>query len=59
MWERHKPDIIPTGYKLKEVKCFKCGGTRFFSGRYGQTACEDCTNGKVFRLVKMRIKKKK
>ncbi len=34
--------IIP-----RRVKCPKCYGTKFFSGRYGQTACEECDNGYI------------
>jgi len=30
---------------LKRVKCKKCEGTGYYSGRYGQTACEECVAG--------------
>ena len=33
----------------RKIKCPKCQGTKYYSGRYGQTACEECDNeGKVF-----------
>ena len=58
-WIKYKPENIPEGYRLEVRNCFKCNGTKFYSGVYGQTACDDCTRGKVFRLVKMRVKKEK
>jgi len=56
-WEKYRPKEIPEGYRLTERKCFKCDGTKYFGGKYGQTACEECSNGVVFRLIKMRKKK--
>jgi hypothetical protein len=34
-------------HKQRLVKCPKCFGTQFYSGRYGQTACEECVGGKI------------
>jgi len=57
-YKRYKPQEIPTGYRLEIIDCPKCNGVRFFSGRYGMTACEECSNGKKYRLVKLRNTKK-
>ena len=32
----------------RRVKCPKCSGTMFYSGKYGQTACEECFDGYVW-----------
>jgi len=53
-YTKYRPKEIPDCYRLEIVNCGKCDGTRFFSGKYGMTACEECTNGKKFRLVKTR-----
>jgi hypothetical protein len=56
-YSRYKPKDVPDGYRIEMVTCGKCNGTRFFSGKYGMTACEECSNGYKYRLVKMRKKK--
>ena len=45
---------LPSGRK---VKCPKCAGTNFYSGKYGQTACEECIDGYI--LLKERNKRRK
>ncbi len=48
----YPPQIIPEGYKVVEVECHMCYGNRYYSGRYGMTACE-CHNGKEYILVRI------
>ena len=54
---KYRPKEIPDGHRIEIVDCGKCNGTGMFSGKYGMTACEECTKGKKYRLVKMRKKK--
>ena len=50
---KYKPEP-KEGYKYKQVDCHKCFGTKFYSSKMGQTACEECSNGKVWLETKTR-----
>lgn len=55
---KYKPDNLPEGCsRMERVKCNFCLGTKYYSGRYGQTACEKCHNGYVWREVRKYNKK--
>ncbi len=54
----YKPNPIPEGYRIEKVKCHKCYGQKYYSGKYGMTACEDCNNGYGYLLIKTRKKRK-
>jgi DnaJ-class molecular chaperone len=58
------PEIKIEGKELKEriprkIKCKKCQGTKFYSGRYGQHSCEECFDGYVFLKEYNRLQKAK
>ena len=50
---KYKPDEKP-GYRIEMFKCSWCFGARYYSGKYGMTACEQCTKGYQYRYVKLR-----
>jgi hypothetical protein len=55
---RYKENAILEGYRVERVKCYKCNGTKYYSGVYGNHACEDCSNGYVFIRIKLYKKRK-
>lgn len=49
------------GYEIaqKKVNCSKCFGRGFYSGRYGQTACDLCNQrGYFWQDYKRKIKQR-
>lgn len=50
---KYKPDNLPKGCsRIEREKCNFCLGTKYYSGRYGPTACEKCHNGYVWREIR-------